>query len=101
MPWEGSDRRERLPDNWEELRREVFRRCGRRCEWRLPSGARCPRRATDVDHRVPGEDHNLRNLQGLCTEHHAAKSAQEGNRERWDRRQKGLRPPEEHPGALR
>lgn len=101
MPWEGSDRKGRLPDDWTQRRRAVLRRCGGRCEAYLPkTGKRCPRPATDVDHVVPGDDHSLRNLRGLCAHHHGKKSSQEGAAAR---RPKGAkkRPPELHPGARR
>jgi 5-methylcytosine-specific restriction endonuclease McrA len=94
--WEGSDRKSRLPSNWVVLVAAVMRRCGRRCEKLLPSGERCPRPATDVDHKIPGDDHRMTNLQGLCAHHHAQKSSSEGNAAR--RGAPKSRPPESHPG---
>lgn len=97
MAWDGSDRKDRLPDNWEsEIRPAVLTRCRGRCEAFLPSGARCPRRATDVDHKIPGDDHRLHNLQGLCADHHAKKSSREGLAAR--RGAPKARPAESHPG---
>ncbi len=75
--WADSDRRERLPPNWSALVAAVKQRAGGRCEWRLKSGARCPRRGTDVDHRRRGDDHRLTNLQLLCVKHHKDKTARE------------------------
>lgn len=101
--WEGSDRRERLPANWPELKLRVKNRDGWRCRKILPSGKRCPRgRATghrlEVDHKARGDDHSMGNLQSLCEHHHAKKSAQEGNKAHW-------LPPaskrtEQHPGEI-
>jgi 5-methylcytosine-specific restriction endonuclease McrA len=98
MAWETSDRRERLPSNWSALVKQVKVRDGGRCTWKLPSGARCPRAGTDVDHRRPGDDHSLRNLQLLCRHHHDKKTAREawmGKRAARKPRQKRV---EKHPG---
>ncbi len=100
--WEGSDRKSRLPENWAELVRKVKARDGNRCTWRLPrSGSRCPRPGTEVDHRVPGDDHRMWNLRLLCAFHHAQKSAREGTQAREKLKASGRRPPEGHPGAVR
>lgn len=99
--WEGSDRKQRLPDNWPALRAERLRLDDHRCTWKLKSGARCPRPATEVDHRVPGDDHRMANLRSLCPHHHGLKSGQEGNQARRAARDKGKRPPERHPGDRR
>lgn len=102
MTWE-TDRKARLPDNWKALVGQVKQRAKGRCEWRLPSGKRCPRPGTDCDHRRPGDDHRLENLQWLCTHHHAKKSAMEGvygrRAKRAPRREK--RRIERDPGRLR
>lgn len=101
MSWEGSDRKDRLPDDWSKLVAEVKRLAKGRCQWRLPSGKRCPRPGTDVDHRKPGDDHRLANLQLLCAHHHGKKSSREGRKARADRRALRYRTPEAHPGRLR
>jgi hypothetical protein len=98
VAWETSDRRSRLPANWQELVAKVKDRDQRRCTWRLPSGKRCPRAGTDVDHRKPGDDHALSNLQLLCRHHHDKKT----QREAWagkGKRRVPKRPEERHPGA--
>ena len=101
MPWETSDRKERLPRDWDKRVARVKERDGWRCRKILPSGKRCPRgRATghrlEVDHRIPNDDHSLSNLQALCEEHHLQKTLRESRRARW------LPPPskrtEPHPG---
>ncbi len=101
MPWEGSDRKARLPPDWEQRRRGALARCGGRCEFRFPNGGRCSRPATDVDHIIPGDDHSPENLQGLCGDHHARKSSREGNAARAAVVASKKRPPERHPGERR
>lgn len=108
MGWETSDRRERLPGNWEALKRAVKKRAYatsrlgiEQCEKRLPSGARCPRAGTDVDHIIPGDDHALKNLRLLCAHHHGKKSAQEGFDARMAVKKSKYRPSEDHPGTVR
>jgi len=100
MAWENSDRKARLPADWPKRVAAVKKRDGGRCTWKLPSGARCPRVGTDVDHRDPGDNHDLRNLQLLCRHHHDKKTAREGimGRRRKKRVKKGR--PQRHPGAL-
>ena len=95
--WASSDRRSRLPSNWAELRVIVLRLCGRRCEW-VEDGWRCAARATEVDHKRPGDDHSLDNLQGLCHVHHTAKTQREAAEARRRRR---YRPRETHPAFRR
>jgi hypothetical protein len=97
--WNDSDRRERLPDNWNELRRAQLERDGHRCTWRLPSGKRCPRRATDVDHKEERADDHTR-LQSLCSTHHAKKTALAAVRFKREKRQRRWRPQENHPGSI-
>src|SRR5690606_32967235 len=99
MAWESdSRRRAELPPNWEAIRREILDRDGRQCRWILPSGKRCPRRATDVDHFGDRNDHSPRNLRALCTHHHAKVTAMQGVRAR--RKKPRRRPEERHPGRL-
>ena len=102
MPnWNGSDRRKRLPANWEVIRRRILRRDGHQCTHIDETGKRCTERATDVDHITPGDDHRDENLQSLCGYHHRKKSGAEGaqavaaNRRRADAR---FRRQEAHPG---
>lgn len=99
--WNDSDRRDRLPANWATLVKQVKDRAKGRCEWRLPSGKRCPRAGRDVDHRRPGDDHRMVNLQLLCVHHHQKKTAREGQAGRYRVRKKFRRPDENHPGLRR
>jgi 5-methylcytosine-specific restriction protein A len=105
MPqWSGSDRRSRLPDNWQALRRRVLRRDGSRCTARdLTTGERCEEPATDVDHIVPGDDHRESNLRSLCGWHHRKKSSAEGGAALARKRRqndKKFRRTEDHPGLI-
>ncbi len=106
MPnWEGSDRKERLPADWAELRRRVLRRDGYQCTAIRDDGEglRCPEPATDVDHIRPGDDHRMSNLRSLCGWHHRRKSSGEGGRaralarRRYERQFSRVEP---HPGLL-
>lgn len=101
--WQGSDRRERLPANWQTIRKQVHRRDESRCAVPLPSGKRCNEPATDVDHIINNDDHSLSNLRCICDWHHKAKSAREGamayNAKMKHSRQK-FRREEKHPGLL-
>lgn len=104
MPsWKGSNRRQRLPENWSEIRRKVLVRDGFRCTNTFASGKRCNRPATDCDHVRPGDDHSPSNLQAMCEECHRRKSSREGadalNKKRQEIRAK-YRRPDKHPGFV-
>ena len=101
MAWESSDRRSRLPSNWSSIVAQVKKRDGGRCTWRLPSGARCPRPGTDVDHSEPGDNHALSNLQLLCHHHHEKKTQRESWAGRYGKKKARRRKREDrHPGML-
>lgn len=104
MPkWQGSTRRDRLPDNWPQLRKDAGRRDSWLCQAKKPNGRLCLMPANQVDHVVPGDDHRLSNLQCLCEDHHSTKSGQEGAAAMWRQRRKidqKFRRTEEHPGLL-
>lgn len=104
MPqWANSDRRDRLPKDWPQIRRRVLKRDGGRCTERNDYGQRCPELATDVDHVKPGDDHSLSNLRSLCSWHHNRKSGAEGAQARAAiRRRNGkkFKRTENHPGLL-
>lgn len=96
MSWDSSDRRARLPPDWQHtIVPRILVRDRHRCQLALPG---CTSTATEVDHRAPGDDHSDQNLQAVCSWCHARKSSAEGNaaRPRYNRR----RPPERHPGRL-
>lgn len=99
MPWENSTRRQRLPRNWPSIRQQVFRRDRDLCQVRLEdTGTICGDPATEVDHIVAGDNHDLSNLQAICTWHHRRKSSAEGAAAR-PKFESRFRKPEAHPGA--
>ena len=82
MAWETSNRRGRLPRDWEARRRIVIARDRGRCQATI-GGAQCSSEGTEVDHICAGDDHSLTNLQLLCKACHAWKTRGEavaGNR---------------------
>ena len=95
MPWTTSNRRQRLPTNWNKLRKQVLAKANYKCEgldpvatpppssreaqrgvrrWHHPA---CDMRATDIDHINAGDDHELSNLQALSRACHTAKTTHE------------------------
>jgi 5-methylcytosine-specific restriction enzyme A len=99
VPWESSDRRQELPADWATLRNQALERDHFRCVWPgrwKPENLRCNRPATDVDHVKRGNDHRLSNLQSLCPQHHAAKTAKESAEVRAEQQAK-LSFPEQYP----
>ena len=95
MPWTTSNRRQRLPTNWNKLRKQVLAKANYKCagldpvatpppstterqrgqhRWHHPA---CTMRATDVDHIVAGDNHELSNLQALSRACHTAKTTHE------------------------
>ena len=96
MSWETSNRREGLPANWDKLRLEQLERDDFRCVMRLPSGARCPNDAVEVDHYGKPWEHDK--LRSLCHRHHAKRTAVQAKEARDARRPPDLRrPPEKLP----
>jgi 5-methylcytosine-specific restriction protein A len=92
--WVGSSRRSRLPADWPKRRRIVLDRdplC------RLAFADICTGRSTEVDHRHPGDDHSLGNLQGACAPCHRRKTLAEAAQARGAGPLK-KRPTEPHPG---
>lgn len=103
MAWEGSNRSERLPDDWHFIRRGVLRDAMYRCQAKLPSGAVCGQVATEVDHIHAGDDHRRSNLRAICTPCHKLKSSSEGGTAASSKRRQiknRFRRTEDHPGAM-
>lgn len=98
MAWATSDRRQRLPPDWESIRAEVKRRAHGRCE-ATEHDPRCDGTGTDTDHITPGDDHSLPNLQWLSGPCHRAKTARETAARNRARAAARIRT-ETHPGAL-
>ncbi len=92
MPWSSSDRRSRLPANWSTLVRTVKRRDEGVCQ-------KCGRLGAEVDHIVPGDNHDLSNLQLLCSRCHRIKTLAEARRARGGSRSDRRRKTEQHPGV--
>lgn len=95
MPWATSNRRQRLPTNWNKTRKQVLAKAKYKCagldpattppptsreaaggyhRWHHPA---CDMRATDVDHIIAGDNHELSNLQALSHACHTAKTTHE------------------------
>lgn len=104
MPgWEGSDRRHRLPPDWDARRKRILRRDGYRCKVKNAYSERCKEPAVDVDHIINNDDHSESNLQAICEWHHDKKSGSEGARARAAairRTSKKFVRTEAHPGLL-
>ena len=101
--WNNSDRRSRLPPDWEKIRKRVLRRDQSMCQEKVAEGDICGQHATDVDHIRPGDDHSDGNLRSLCGPHHRAKSSSEGAKALKAKRtkiSKSFTRVEEHPGLL-
>jgi 5-methylcytosine-specific restriction protein A len=104
QPWAGSNRKQRLPANWDtELRPAAHERNPEHvCHWcGLPGGS-------DLDHKVAGDDHSLDNLdwihgrtdflEGRSTQNcHGAKSGREGAIAAAAAMRRQRRPEEPHP----
>jgi 5-methylcytosine-specific restriction endonuclease McrA len=76
----------------------VLSRDGSKCSWIYGDGNRCGLPATDIDHIIPGDDHSLSNLRGLCADHHRKKSSREGLAAKREIAGRFKREPEIHPG---
>lgn len=97
MPWSNAPGTRRdLPDNWDELVAACKKAAGYRCEWRMRSGRRCPRRGTEVDHYGESWEHDKLRL--LCRDHHNEHTQEQAQRAR-NRKPTTRRRP--HPGRLR
>lgn len=93
--WKGSDRKARLPSNWQAIRAKVLARD--------PICKICDvRPSTHCDHIEAKTDaHAEDRLQGVCATCHGLKSSREGNDAQRTNQPPGRRrPPEQHPGLL-
>lgn len=103
MPWSSSDRRSRLPADWDRRRVKVLKRDHFECQWRMRDGTICGAYANQCDHIDAGDDHSLENLQALCETHHKPKSSSEGGRAAQARRRmmnNRFKRVEDHPGLM-
>ena len=92
--WTG-ERSKRLPSNWAALRKRVLARDGYQC--RIRSHV-CSFHATEVDHIVAGDNHDLGNLQSVCSDCHKQKTSFEASSASRRKRELKLRPRDRHPG---
>ena len=99
MAWSTSDRRQRLPANWEALRRQARHRAHVLCQAEQHD-PRCDGTGTDADHIAPGDTHRLDNLQWLSSPCHRAKTARETAARNRQAAALKRRPVEQHPGQL-
>lgn len=74
MSWQTSNRRARLPANWDTLVAQVKRRAKGRCEAKGQHAQGCTGTGTECDHIEQGDDHSLANLQWLSGPCHARKT---------------------------
>lgn len=95
MGWDTSDRRLRLPPDWEKRRRAVKCRARNRCEAEQHAPG-CDGIGSQCDHIVRGDDHSLDNLQWLSEPCHKAKTQREAQGAKRPR----ARPKPTHPGFM-
>lgn len=95
MSWSTSSRASRLPSDWLQITRKILRRDKFKCQLNFLG---CKRKANQVDHKIPGDDHRDENLQAVCDKCHAQKSSQEGNQAQAKYKSMRRRPVERHPG---
>lgn len=95
MTWSTSTRSKRLPSNWSSITREYLKE-NKVCKLRYKG---CLIQATEVDHKIPGDNHDISNLQAVCERCHAKKSSREGNQAKTKLRSLRKRPKKRHPGS--
>ena len=109
MNWNTSNRRGRLPSNWQSIRLKVAKRAKDsstlgipQCEYHDRYGRRCRAEGAEADHvraGAGGDCHDVDALQWLCKPHHKWKTQQdaaEGKAAKAARRYRRL---DEHPSA--
>lgn len=97
MVWSTSDRKQRLPDNWPAIRKQVKARAKGRCQATTHAKG-CGGWGSDADHITPGDNHHPDNLQWLSGPCHRAKTARESAARNAQRKRDRIRPTEQHPG---
>lgn len=92
--WKGSDRRSRLPSNWNSVIRP-------RTLEQYPICVLCGVRPSVVADHIKAKTDDHTKLQGVCGPCHDQKSSREGNdAQRANPRPRRKRPEEPHPGLL-
>lgn len=96
MAWTTSNRKQRLPRNWIQLREACLKAANYRCQWvREDTSRRCGEYANQADHVRAMDDKSP--LQALCEYHHSRKSSAEGGRAAAAARKAATK---RHPGLL-
>jgi 5-methylcytosine-specific restriction protein A len=95
VPWAGSTRSRRLPNDWGNRRNAVRRRARGQCEAEHHAPG-CDGTGSECDHIIAGDDHSLTNLQWLSSACHRAKTLGEATEAKAARSRKRTPPP--HPG---
>ena len=99
MPWDTSDRRQRLPADWPAIRRAVKRRAIGQCQ-ATNHHPDCNGIGTDADHIRQGDNHSLDNLQWLSGPCHWAKTKAENAARNKANAALKRKPQEPHPGRI-
>ena len=99
MAWKTSTRSKRLPHDWPTRRRRVQARAHDRCQARTHAPG-CDGRGSECDHIIPGDDHDLANLQWLNHFCHKAKTERENAEANRQAARLRRRPAETHPGMI-
>lgn len=111
MNWNTSNRRQRLPSNWQALRAQVAKRAKDssilgipQCEYHDRYGRRCTAQGAEADHvragaGEGGDDHRLAALQWLCKPHHKWKTQQDALAGKAAKAARRIRPDEAHPSS--
>ena len=102
--WQNSNRRERLPADWPKRQRRILKRDHHQCQtYDKHTGRFCLESARQVDHKIPGDNHDESNLEAICDWHHDRKSSREGNdarRKKMRQINSRFRESEQHPGLI-
>lgn len=97
MAWANSDRRARLPRDWDRIRASILERDRWLCQLHYEG---CTRIAQEVDHIGADIDHQPHMLRAVCTHCHAIRSSRQGAEARAAIAAKRYREPEPHPGLI-
>ena len=114
MAWTSSNRKAELPADWARRRALCIDNANGRCQahtedgygWEWPTPLcigpdyRCIKTATDADHWVSRDDHRIKSLRALCSDHHRQKTNRESAAARAAARRKLRIAPEKSPGLL-
>ena len=100
VAWQSSDRSSHLPDDWQLRRAFVAQRAGGQCEGVMGDGTRCVEPGRECDHIERGDDHDVSNLQWLCSWHHKRKTQREAAAALAAERARNAPRKRKHPGLI-